>query len=201
MLDDVQLLAIVEVSKEERILCRAPNCKHSVYKRIHVIKVNNTITVYGSECFKKLVGQNTELKPQFSTSIGRGLTSEERALLLENTEKLIAQFAAETLQAQTKVITTQPIPSEEISQPIPTIKPQQNNLDLWEQRQAAKESWQHKTFTRPPQPTQTSKPPIWATWTSLEWQQWAKQRLAGKAAWIDTPEAIIAWKALIATLE
>ena len=78
-MQDIELLAIVEVDKEARILCRAPTCKHTVYKRIHVLKHNGTLTVYGSECFKKLVGQPSEFKPQYSTSTGRSLTPDERA--------------------------------------------------------------------------------------------------------------------------
>lgn len=46
---------------------------------------------------------------------------------------------------------------------------------------------------------QATKPPIWQAWTAQDWEHWARQRLAGKTAWIDTPEAMIAWKALMAT--
>ena len=200
-MQDIELLAIVEVDKEARILCRAPTCKHTVYKRIHVLKHNGTLTVYGSECFKKLVGQPSEFKPQYSTSTGRSLTPDERALLLDNTEKLIAQFAAEALLLQAKKVTAPPTVAEKISEVpfAPTVQAAPSNVDLWQQRQAAKEAWERKTFTMPTMAKQATKPPIWQVWTTQDWEHWARQRLAGKAAWIDTPEAMIAWKALMAT--
>ena len=38
---------------------------------------------------------------------------------------------------------------------------------------------------------------IWKSWTKADWQTWAEKRFAGKAAWIDTPEAKAAWDALV----
>ena len=40
-------------------------------------------------------------------------------------------------------------------------------------------------------------PAIWKSWTKADWQTWAEKRFAGKAAWIDTPEAKAAWDALV----
>jgi DNA relaxase NicK len=41
----------------------------------------------------------------------------------------------------------------------------------------------------------TSK--AWAQWTKADWTTWAERRLAGKAVWIDAPEAQAAWDALV----
>lgn len=91
------LLAVVEVPKADRVICQAPGCKHSVFRRIHIVSENETLRALGSECFKKLFGEKTPSlrTPRYGTSDGRQLTSEERQLLGENTERLIEQFEAE----------------------------------------------------------------------------------------------------------
>ena len=70
-MDKLEFLAVIEIPKLKRILCQAEGCGHSVYKRVHIIKKNNQIEVYGSECAKKLFG--TWLKretPSFSSITG-----------------------------------------------------------------------------------------------------------------------------------
>ncbi|MGB1008699.1 MAG: hypothetical protein ACPGVP_03195 [Thiolinea sp.] len=198
---DISLLAVVEVDKSERVLCRAPKCGRSVYKRIHVIKVDNDITVLGSECFKKLYGLKTADNPHYGDSKGRVLTPEERQLLIENTEKLIQHFEDETQQAT-------PPKTPKTKPPPPT---QEDIAKYWEQRDAAREAWlldremarqTHKIDQQllrwgVPQP----QPVIneWANWGEADWDTWAQQRMAGKASWIDTPEAAAAWRKLIST--
>lgn len=91
---DIRLLAVVEVPQSDRVVCQAPNCKHPVYKRIHVVLQGGKLTVLGSECFKKLFGEEHSV-PSYGSSEGRLLTPEERQLLVENTARLIAQFEAE----------------------------------------------------------------------------------------------------------
>ena len=93
---DACLLAVVEVPQSDRVICRAPGCKHPVYKRIHVVLENGAITVLGSECFKKLFGEKLST-PSYGTSEGRLLTPEERQLLIDNTARLIEQFEVEHL--------------------------------------------------------------------------------------------------------
>jgi hypothetical protein len=92
-----QLLAIVEVPRDDRVRCQASGCHHPVFRRIHVVRENGAVRVFGSECFKKLfdafpVATST---PRYTTADGRHLTEEERQLLIENTERLIQQFEAE----------------------------------------------------------------------------------------------------------
>lgn len=92
-----QLLAVVEVPRDDRVRCQSVGCKHSVFRRIHVVRENSVIRVYGSECFKKLfVGLTVASStPQYSSSEGRHLTDEERQLLVENTERLIQEFESQ----------------------------------------------------------------------------------------------------------
>lgn len=97
-----RLLAVVEVDKDDRIICQAEGCGHSVYKRIHVVRDKGRITVIGSECFKRLYGgmEHIPQTPLFGSSEGRRLSAEERAALLENTERLIAALEAEHHEAE-----------------------------------------------------------------------------------------------------
>lgn len=96
-MSDAKLLAVVEVPRDDRVRCQSTGCNHPVFRRIHVVRENSAIRVYGSECFKKLfvglpVASST---PQYTSSDGRHLTDEERQLLIENTERLIQQFETE----------------------------------------------------------------------------------------------------------
>ena len=96
-MSSAQLLAVVEVAQDERVRCQAAGCKHSVYKRIHIVAEHGVIHVYGSECFKGLFGHTAlhQLSPKYGGGEGRKLTDQERQWLVENTERLIAQFEAE----------------------------------------------------------------------------------------------------------
>lgn len=90
------LLAIVEVDTTERVYCAQPGCKHTVYKAIHVVREGNQLLVLGSTCFQKRYGSATALgKAQYWGGKGKLLTTEERALLMENTQALLSQFEAE----------------------------------------------------------------------------------------------------------
>ena len=91
-----KLMAIVEVDKAERVYCAQPGCHHTVYKAIHVVREDDRFLVLGSTCFQKRFGSLTALgKAQHWGGNGKVLTSEERALLAENTQALLARFEAE----------------------------------------------------------------------------------------------------------
>jgi len=92
-----KLLAVVEVPREDRVRCQASGCNHVVFRRIHVVREKEVISIYGSECFKKLFAgaPDSFSVPYYTTADGRHLTDEERQLLLENTARLIQQFEAE----------------------------------------------------------------------------------------------------------
>jgi len=90
------LLAIVEVEKADRVVCQAVGCGHGVFRRIHVVRHDDgSLGVYGSDCFEKLFGQLVGERPRYGSGDGRELTPQERLMLAENTERLIAQFEAE----------------------------------------------------------------------------------------------------------
>ena len=97
----VQLLAVVEVPREKRVICQSEGCGHSVYKRIHVVRANGKLIVLGSECYAKLFGASSK-EPYYSSSAGRSLTEDERRMLLENTEELVSRLEQETKEAQAR---------------------------------------------------------------------------------------------------
>ena len=91
------LLAVVEVPHEDRVRCAAEGCGHSVYRRVHLVRAGGSTQVYGSDCFARLFGSTPtgQAAPKYGTGTGRALTLEERALLTENTDRLIEQFEQE----------------------------------------------------------------------------------------------------------
>ncbi len=126
-----QLLAVVEVPRDDRVRCQASGCNHPVFRRIHVVREGGVVHVYGSECFKRLseaspVASST---PRYTSTEGRHLTEEERQLLVENTERLIQQFEAERqeeLAPKTVLATTRhaPVPpAAPVVVPVPPLPP------------------------------------------------------------------------------
>lgn len=98
----VHLLAVVEVSRDDRILCQAIGCGHSVFKRIHIMKIDNAFKVLGSQCFKRLYGhlERDASTPRYGSSDGIRLTDDERLVLLDNTERFIAKLEAARLEVE-----------------------------------------------------------------------------------------------------
>ena len=91
-----RLMAVVEVDKSERVYCAQPGCHHTVYKAIHVVKEAGQLLVLGSTCFEKRYGSLKALgKARHWGGNGKVLTSQERALLAENTQALLTRFEAE----------------------------------------------------------------------------------------------------------
>lgn len=91
-----RLIAIVEVPKSEQVKCAQPGCNHSVYKAVHIVRDGGQLLVLGSTCFQKRFGSLSALgKAQYGGGGGKLLTSEERMLLAENTEALLARFEAQ----------------------------------------------------------------------------------------------------------
>ncbi len=95
----LHLLAVVEVDPQDRVVCQAPGCGHGVYKRIHIVAdTAGVLHVYGADCFAKLSGQGARAAaggPRYGNGEGRLLNAAERALLAENTARLIELFEAE----------------------------------------------------------------------------------------------------------
>lgn len=120
--DSPCLLAIVEVEKSERVYCAQPGCRHTVYKAIHVVKEAGLLLVLGSTCFEKRYGSLKALgKAQHWGGNGKLLTSEERALLAENTQALLARFEAE--EARLRVEAEQKLQDEMLRRAKPPQMP------------------------------------------------------------------------------
>lgn len=101
-----ELLAIVQVNPDQRVRCQAPGCGHGVYQRIHVVRHDGRVGVYGSDCFRRLfAGVLVSREARFGGGASRPLTAEERDLLAFNTVALINRFELELEQkvAQAKV--------------------------------------------------------------------------------------------------
>lgn len=101
---DAELLAVVEVDRAERVTCQAPGCGHAVYKRIHVVRHDGLVRVYGSDCFDRLFRHITRASsPRYGSTIGRLLSADERQILAQNAEQLVARFEAEFQHAQERL--------------------------------------------------------------------------------------------------
>ena len=70
-----------------------------MYKRVHILRLGGVLRVYGSTCFAREFANQAlrSNKPHLTGSNSRVLSPDERALLIGNTERLIAQFEAERL--------------------------------------------------------------------------------------------------------
>jgi hypothetical protein len=91
------LIAIVEVDEASGIRCQAPECNHTVFRKIHVLRTAGAVKAVGSSCFKQFYLSEGQVKPAplFTTKSGRILSSEERELLLEDVERLILRFESQ----------------------------------------------------------------------------------------------------------
>lgn len=107
-----RLLAIVEVDHDQRVRCGNPGCGHSVYKAIHVVQDGQELLVLGSTCFEKRYGLGALGAPHYGGGSGRRLTSEERELLLHNTQALLQKFEAEQEALRQKQLQTRPVPAQ-----------------------------------------------------------------------------------------
>jgi len=94
-MNGAQLLAVVEVPGDDRVRGQADGCNHPVFRRIHVVRQDSVVQVYGSACFKKLFAglPVASAAPRYTTTEGCHLTDEERQLLIESTERLLRQNA------------------------------------------------------------------------------------------------------------
>jgi hypothetical protein len=113
------------VPRDDRVRCQADGCNHPVFRRIHLVRENTVIRVYGSECFKRLfTGESVSSStPRYTTSDGRELTEVERQLLIENTERLVRQFEeAYQADARRRAALVSPLPPRPESTSPPTAR-------------------------------------------------------------------------------
>lgn len=100
-MDSIELIAVIEVPEAKKVLCQAEHCGHTVYRRVHIIKRDDTIGVYGSTCARKIFGHHIKNQtPTYSSGSGRVLTDEELALLQNNTAELLEQWRIEDEQSR-----------------------------------------------------------------------------------------------------
>jgi len=94
-MDKFELLTVIEVSENNKVLCQFKNCNRPVFKKVHIVRNNEKIQILGSECYKKQYGEHhalNKVKPIYGAASGIALSEDERSLLLENTEELIRQL-------------------------------------------------------------------------------------------------------------
>lgn len=96
-----RLLAIVEVDSSERVRCSQPGCQKPVHRAIYIVREGDELLLLGSTCFQKRFGSLTALgQAQYGGGGGKLLSAEERLMLQENTEALLARFAAQEEEAR-----------------------------------------------------------------------------------------------------
>lgn len=122
------LHAVVSVDPADRILCQNPGCSRPVYAAIHVVQDAGKLMVLGSDCFaRRFGGASTLGAPRHGGGGGRGLTSEERALLLQNTQELLARFDDEArLRAEAARLKT-----AAARRPVPAASPSWPGQPVW----------------------------------------------------------------------
>lgn len=90
-----RLRAVVAIDAKNRVQCQQPGCMHSVYAAVHVVEEDGRLLVLGSTCFAKRYGGSNALgQAQYGGGGGRKLTDDERQMLIQNTEALLAHFEA-----------------------------------------------------------------------------------------------------------
>ena len=99
---DPVLIAVLTVTEDHRIRCQSLGCNHPVFKRIHVIRIGSEFRLLGSSCFRRTCICNPEGRqtPRYTSRAGRHLTEDERELLIENTEGLVAKLESRWLLEQ-----------------------------------------------------------------------------------------------------
>lgn len=100
--NDLLLIAVIEVPDDKKVICQSEACGRSVYKSVHIVRMNGEIQILGSECFKKYAVElrsQKQLKPMYGTSDGISLSEYELSLLRENTEQLISEFESKYASA------------------------------------------------------------------------------------------------------
>ncbi len=94
-MEEVELLAVISTTEENAILCGADGCGAKVYKRIHVIRRQSGLGIYGSTCAKKLLGSERVIDRTLAPpirSMERLLSARDMDLLQSNTEQLLAEL-------------------------------------------------------------------------------------------------------------
>src|SRR5688572_6111717 len=92
-MSEIELLAVIELPEAKAVLCQAEQCGRTVFRKVHIVRENGRLRVYGSECAKKLSGLFDAKKRTDRTSvITANLTDRDVDLLLENTAALLEKL-------------------------------------------------------------------------------------------------------------
>lgn len=97
---DVVLVAVVEVDRDNRILCKAAGCGHSVYRRIHIVLDSGEFVLLGSDCYRRIYGSAVARAPVYGWGTDRKLSDDERQRLIENTALFIEQLEVELRRSE-----------------------------------------------------------------------------------------------------
>ena len=123
---------------KKRVQCQQPGCKHSVYAAVHVEEEDGRLLVLGSTCFAKRYGSSHALgHAQYGGSSGRMLTEDERLMLLQNTEALLAHFEAQAAEeAEAAALAEERARTEELQRKQQMLDKLQKLRAAFDERQA-----------------------------------------------------------------
>lgn len=93
--DDIVALAIIELPEDEKVRCQIDGCARPIYKKVHIVKVNEKYQVIGSKCFQKKYMDSPIGVGVYTGTQPRKLSEEEQRMLTENTERLIRYLEEE----------------------------------------------------------------------------------------------------------
>lgn len=96
-----ELLAVVTVADDKKVVCLHDNCMRPISKAVHIVRIDGKITVVGSTCYKKSVVHLISQKNQEAKYLGAAgtmLSENDRELLLNNTESLIEQYETHAIK-------------------------------------------------------------------------------------------------------
>jgi len=104
--DNIELIAIVELPEAHKVLCQYEDCGRKIYREVHVIRIDGQIVVYGSSCVKKAFG---EVPKQSEASILGGRTislsdPEDIAKLEQNTAELVQEWEERAVHHKQAVV-------------------------------------------------------------------------------------------------
>lgn len=92
-MNEIELLAVIEVPKTKTVLCQAQQCGRSVYRAVHILREGENLRIYGSECAKKLFGASGgRAQPNRKPVITADLTERDVDLLNANTAALLEEL-------------------------------------------------------------------------------------------------------------
>ena len=111
--DQSYLIAVVELEKSDRVFCQSDGCRHTIFRRVHIVLTGMAFRLLGSQCFRKQYGHLPldQRTPQFGSAAGRPISVDERAMLLRNTAEFVAFLEAQELRHMRMLNVQQRVPA------------------------------------------------------------------------------------------